>query len=626
MSALARLVAALVVLACATHAKAQCPEATAAWASRCDGAEASIVSCPEGHVIVSVRGGLRVDVAPSSERAFITVGSLGLSPIGRFESWQQVPAERRAGFDALVRCVRADSGPLRAGIERVPMTHEARPRPPRTEVPVVPWRLALALALLALLALRRGRAVVRGAIVVVLTSGATFVLRALVVPESYFHQNGQGPFWVSLALGEPSGYGPGYAELFQAAARAVSDDPERGLWIAQAVLASMVPVLVAMLVRATTERTWLAVACGLAVALSPTLARLAQSESYLATCGALIVIAAAVLATYGRADARARERVVASIAAGLMLAQAARVHPVCWLPCALVPLVVLVGRGEAKERLRATAMVALLALLTVFVVSGPALFEVLEGSLGAHWRGELSARESRWSMPPSWVILCVVVGLSSLAIAVSSKVWRRLVIATSVLALTVLVAWGANLLDPTVRGVHAAYASLHLAPAMAALAAMIDEAARRWRRPDERIAATAVLALALTIHALTAKDALELSTDAREALLVRAWRSRIPRDAAVLHLARAGQHVMSIPIYDERAVPITVGEPIPRVQSHYLRTSLCSTAAGRAACEALEREARLVPLETATLPAIPSVGNLPYDRDAVDLALHRVGP
>jgi hypothetical protein len=577
-------------------------------------------------VIVSVRGGLRVDVAPSNDRAFITVESLGLSPIGRFESWEAVPAERRAGFDALVRCVRADSGPLRAAIERAPVTHEARPRPPRTEVPAVPWRLALALGLVAFLALRRGRAAWRGAIVVVLTSGAVLVLRALVVPESYFHQNGQGPFWVSLALGEPSSYGPGYAELFQAAARAVSDDPERGLWIAQAMLASFVPVLVAMLVRATTDRTWLAAACGLAVALSPTLARLARSESYLAMCGALIVIGAAVLATFARADARPRERVVASIAAGLVLAQAARVHPVCWLPCALVPFVVLVGRGEAKERLRTTAWVALIVIGTTLAVSGPALLEVLEGTLGAHWRGELSGRESRFRGVPAWVILVAIVALMSFVIAFSLRAWRRLAIASGVLALTVLVAWGANLLDPTVRGVHAAYASLHLVPVMAALAAMLDEAMLRWQQLDERVAATAVLVVALTMHALTTKDALELSTDAREAALVRAWRSRIPRDAAVLYLARAGQHVMSIPIYDERAVSITAGEPIPRAQSHYLRTSLCSTAAGRPTCEALERDARLVPLETATLPAIPSVGNLPYDRDTVDIALHRVAP
>jgi hypothetical protein len=611
-------------------AQPACPEALGEWLARCEGAGAEAVSCPAGHVIVGVRGGLRVDVTGSPGRAFARAGPLGLAPVGRFESWQAVPADSRAGFEALVACARAEPAPLQAALERPtpPEPPRTRALAPRTEASL-PWRLALGVLLIALLAVERAgvRGALRGAGWLALAALVLLVARALLVPDTYFHQNGQGPFWVSLALGAPSSYGPGYAELFQAVARWTGDDPERGLLALQGVLAAFVPALAVWLARASARDARLAAVFGLVVALSPTLARLARSESYHATCGALIVLAAAVLATFAAPEAHARTRVLASVAAGLVLAQAARVHPVAWVPCALAPLVVLVGAGEAKARLRATLFAAGIIAAVVAITTGPALLEVLQGSLGEHWRGELGDRGRHSGGPPAWVTATGLVALTGLVAALGSAAYRRVGLALAVLAATLLVAWGADILDPTLRGVHAAYASLHLAPALAALAALTDEAHAGWPRLGVRGLAAGVLIAALGVHALTARDALVASTDAREAMLLRSWRTRLPADASVFHLARAGQHVASLPLYDARSAPVRADEqPLPRPQGYLLRTSLCSTAAGREACAALERDVRLEPIETATLPALPSVGNLPYDGATVEIGLYRVLP
>jgi hypothetical protein len=51
--------------------------------------------------------------------------------------------------------------------------------------------------------------------------------------------------------------------------------------------------------------------------------------------------------------ARRRPPTIAS--AGLLVAQAARVIPVGWVPAALLPLVVVVGPGSARARILAAA-------------------------------------------------------------------------------------------------------------------------------------------------------------------------------------------------------------------------------------------------------------------------------
>jgi hypothetical protein len=61
---------------------------------------------------------------------------------------------------------------------------------------------------------------------------------------------------------------------------------------------------------------------------------------------------------------------------------------------------------------------------------------------------------------------------------------------------------------------------------------------------------------------------------------------------------------------------------------YYARTSLCASVEGREACEAIERDPRLSPVEEgrASFPAAPSFDALPYDRDRVEVVWFRVSP
>jgi hypothetical protein len=57
----------------------------------------------------------------------------------------------------------------------------------------------------------------------------------------------------------------------------------------------------------------------------------------------------------------------------------------------------------------------------------------------------------------------------------------------------------------------------------------------------------------------------------------------------------------------------------------YVRTSVCTSDEGRAACDAVEHGPRgLIPVARTTLPAAPSYTGLPYDRPAVEVAISRV--
>ena len=58
---------------------------------------------------------------------------------------------------------------------------------------------------LAVLASRHGaRGLASRALPPLALGAAVLLVRWLLVPDAYFHQNGQGPLWIAHALGEPS--------------------------------------------------------------------------------------------------------------------------------------------------------------------------------------------------------------------------------------------------------------------------------------------------------------------------------------------------------------------------------------------------------------------------------------
>src|SRR5690606_20419509 len=165
---------------------------------------------------------------------------------GEFGAWVEAPEAYRAALDAVVRCVRARPDPIVDAIgdhPPAPRGTRAGPDEPRVHTTLpLPWRALLgALLALAILVRRFGaKGLAERAMPLVALRAVVPLARRLLAPEAYFHQNGQGPLWIAHALGEPSSYGPGYAQLYWLAARGASD-PDGAVFFAQSVLCALVP-------------------------------------------------------------------------------------------------------------------------------------------------------------------------------------------------------------------------------------------------------------------------------------------------------------------------------------------------------------------------------------------------
>jgi hypothetical protein len=278
------------------------------------------------------RGGrpLRVEVARHRPEAFEHVGPLGLSPVGEFAEWGEAPEELRAAFEGVLACVRHDPS-LAVPEGRLEPSGDA---PPPAPTPPVPWLLLGGLLLGALslgLGLRRSRPprdrVLRVGLSLAALSVATYFARALLSEPAFVHQNGQGPLWVSHALCVSSHYGPGYAEVF-GWVTALGGEPGSAIFLAQALFAALGPAFLWIAARSAGARASVAWAAATLLALEPTLARLAQSESYFGISATLLLLCAAILSAGAFRRRPLDPRFLLAVAAaGLLVAQTARIHP-----------------------------------------------------------------------------------------------------------------------------------------------------------------------------------------------------------------------------------------------------------------------------------------------------------
>lgn len=622
-----------------------CPAALARWAASCDAGDETetvrVAGCPAGHAIFAVGPGrLRIDVTHRPGEAFVAVGPLGASPIGEFSDWAEVPEADRNAFDGLVRCLRAHPEALVAAIAAAPIrpfsgAGTTDPLAAAGSLPT-PWRVLLG-ALVALVVLVRrfgGRTLAVHALPLVTLGTGTLVGRRFFAAEAYFHQNGQGPFWIAHALGEPSSYGPGYAQIFYWVASG-ADDPDGAVFLLQAVLAALVPGTAFVIARGVGAPRAIAWGAALAIALSPIHARLSQGESYFATCGALLAIAAAFLAICERPKPGSHDHLAGAAAAGLLVAQAALLHPVCWLAAALVPGVVIVGRGPTGARMRQAALATGVIAAVVLVSAGPDMWAVLTGPFGAHWLDPSHGAQGRGLPIP--IVLTSVAALAALVLAVRSPPIRRAGLATALLCVVIVVWWHGNLLGVAPPWVHHAYLWLYMGPGLAAVAALLRELGAlaaeskdtRWETLARWLGASLILGATLAWHGVFLHQTTPLPTDAREASLVRRWRTELPRGAVVAYLERAGDQIVGLPLYHRRTVRFFADQPPADLTSvgrevFLYRSGLCTTVRGRSYCDAIEATYELEPLETAVLPAVPSMGGLSYDRSRVEVGLYRV--
>lgn len=616
---------ALAVLLAAPRAVAQprgCAATLASWAARCASRHAvtvHTVACPRDDLTVlsvQVPDGppLRVELTRATRGGFRRVGPYALSPIGEFPDWSAAPPALRDGFDRVVACAAELDAPHLRDDSRASLDHLVASRGG------APWLLALA-ALVAWLAHRRDlRAVSRREVVAGLgVAAVTWALRDALHPAAYFHQNGQGPLWIDQLVGPTAlPYGPGFTELFRLPARISRAAPEVGVFAAQSALAATQPLAAWGIARALGAPPWVAGALACSVVTDPALGRLARSEGYFGVGASLALLAAWSLA---RAPGLA-----SCVAAGLLLAQAVRVHPALWVPAAMVPLVVALRPVDARARVVDTLRACAITGAVIAATSLTSLRAVLDGELAARW---ISAHAAG----PSHALPLLA---AALAAALSVALARRAPAATPAAALALTAVTFAATDNYTRSGspawIVAAYARTFAPLVIAGVASLGALVAARTGHARRVGLALAAAWLGLVVARRTAWTT--LPTDALELQHAWRWRARLPRGARVVYVSRVGPYVLSLPLHPAdreapRGVALDLDEPNgsiapPPAGAYYYRGSICETAVAAARCDALERSMRLAPVARYTLAPVPSMAHLPYRGRAVSVTLSRV--
>lgn len=614
-----------------------CDAAIQAWARRCAAREALAavnVTCPAGRLVLTTEPGLGVEIVADAARAFRAAGQLGLSPVGSFPDWNAEPLARRAAFEGVARCVTHEPPPIVLPDEPPPPVHRGPGRDESTERWWWPWRLAL--ALVALLALAIGRMLhapwlaARRAALAVTAVVLTHAVRSALVPTAELHQNGQGSLWIRYALRDHAGladYGAGYAELLSLPARLFAGDPERGVFAAQSWLGASAVLAVFWLARCAGARLALALGLACVFALDPFVARAAASESYFGTLLSLAAWAAALLAAAGqRGHLRSLRFVLLVLAAGLVVAQAARVHPCGWIPLATLPAVVAAGPGRWRSRVQAALAAGVGVGLVVMVFSGAELWRVLHGALIAAW-----APNAGPSLPPLdrvphayWAVLAVLLALPA------GGARRRALIVASVatVALAAMMRKVGGVVAPVARAELTLYAPTLFALAAAALARVTRRELGRARRYLP-LALAAAGALYCARQRATASL---LPTDVREVQALREWRARLPARSTVVHLRSVGSRLLALPVYGASTQGIDAAAVLPEQAwllhvdgpLYYYRSSLCASPEGAELCSQLEARLELQRVEERTLPALPSAPWIAYPEPQVQVWLARV--
>lgn len=632
-----------------------CATGVTDWARTCARRQSLAIetlNCPtQGIALIDLAGSqpLRVELRRADARVFRRVGSWGLSPVGDFADWSRVAPELRDHLDRLTVCVQGDTS-FAQGLDR-PRTagprlgtgaaHAVLSDP--TFFNSLPWLLFGAVLCLFF---ARGHERLREDFSALrrLHNTApwpyfalgigTFITRTVLFTAGYFHQNGQGPLWVSSAIAPQfMPYGPGFRSLFGWVRWVAPRHPDTAIFTAQNALCALGPPAGFFIARRLGARVPLALALALALALDPVLGRLARSESYYGSLSALLLVACAIVtALTAQHTWRNREFFPTLLAAGMVIAQAALVHPIAWVAAALTPLPLLLTQNPLKTRLGRTLTAALTIALTVALFSAPTLFAIFHSSLGAQWINPsapsfLLPQRLLSAAPPSLFFAALAFATTRSPLHTTlTALTAYLTIAT--LLITDLVGYGA-----TFPWVHQAYLRLYAFAFVALIASTLSPAPRN--RTRSILLGSAVFAL-FSIIAITHRHLwLQRPTDSLTASRALSWRDRLPYGASIAWVERVGHRVEILPFYRYYS-PLGL-EPIPLRQSqdltnlhragrqtYYFRSALCSTTDGRPLCTAIEHRYILTPIATATLPAVPSMVLLNYASSTVSVGLYRI--
>jgi hypothetical protein len=482
----------------------------------------------------------------------------------------------------------------------------------------------MALGLALLLAARARFSVPRGdlALGLALVAGA-LALRLGLGAWGPLHVNGQGPLWILGAAVEPSAlafYGKGYPELFGLVTRLGPADT--AIYSANALLSALTVGLAFAFARAAGLERARALLAATLLALDPFAIRIATTEAYFIPIVALTVGAslAAVIAANRAAEGARLAALTSGLIAALLCAVTVRIHPVSWPVVALVPAAALSCRLTVPlgRRLLWMVVIGLEVLLLIAVTDGRDLLW--------HAHAILAGETFQPSVGASFSTLA----LAALGGAALLRARPR------GLALSAL--------GPFVAGVllshnysqsvlwERSFDHLYLTLPVVACAALVPPA---WAaRRNFRLGAGLLLVAGF---AVTAPFVLRgRTTQHREYVWLRGWFARLPADCRELHVGAAGKLNWFAPTYlasrrDPNAfVSADLRQPFdPRRLAvtgcaYYVRSSLCSLAEGRAACDEVERNFTLEPVAEASFPAVPDHYNFLFEGPSVPVRIFRV--
>ncbi|MEI8254671.1 MAG: hypothetical protein WCJ30_03275 [Deltaproteobacteria bacterium] len=609
----------------------ECEAPFVGWLAACEarsGVALRVDHCADGVAVVRAQAegeSVRVQISRSARGAFAQVGHFGLQPVAQYPDWAQAPPGVRRGFEALRACTVAREPPL---LRTAASVGEAVTQPAQ-------WRTWLAIAVLAAwlgllcASARRGTRAAEGALAI---AGAALValVRHVAVTPAFFHQNGQGPGWIQLALCQPSTYGPGYAGLFHLAALAGGAHAERGVFALQEALAGLSAVAVYASARGLALSRRASLAMLFATGVIPLVARLARSESYYAAALWLLALAmAALLAPGPLARPRAPVTWASALVAGVLLALAVTVHPVAWVPAACIPALTLLRAGSRRSRAIVVLGSAMIVGATVAALALGDVRAVLHGTLGRQWGGSVPGHAKQASL----VLTLAMPWIVGLALP-----WRlaRWIVPGLLVLLAVRCDALINFL-PT-ESAHAPTEGWHMLFRVTALGAVVAYAVRaerllgRFTRHGATLVTAAVGFVGLTYAGLTLARWTALPTDALEAQALATELAALPESARVHYLGRSGLMLQELPCYTRCGMPGPVvvmhdtTEPPPQLApgEYWLRAAPCATTRGRPFCDAVERGLVLRTRARHRWPARPSLPYEPYDGPWVDTALSLV--
>jgi hypothetical protein len=607
-----------------------CERQVASWVAACAervDLDFSLQACPPGRVIVSVEldsGDVAVEMGTATSSSMWRALGVGVSLIGSFPDISREGA-RTVVLDALIVCIEADPSLPIPGIgqdERVPGSL------PRGVA--FPWLLfgGLVFAIAALVRRTRAGGLLervsrRDAVFLAGLTVVCWVGRWLTLPHTFFHQNGQGPHWVSLALEDVHGlssYGPGYAEVLGFVTRFAPESPDLAIFAAMSLFSALLPVAAWVISRRLGAGRWVAAIAAIGLAVDPILGRLAISESYFGIQITLYFGATVLLSLSSDEDPRHIDFWLSVVGAGLLVSQAVRIHPLAWAPALVVPGLVLLHDLTPRARVARAGLVLLTMSAVVGVSSGDILADVINGPLGRQWLTETAICLTA----PPWGWIAVLGPAAALAVySRQSNAVFAVGVACAALATCLL----SNLINEQDADWYSVAYVWQFAPVLVGAWACFCRTGRRRRL---RTAATAASVLLVAGIALSNGTSYAVPTDALEQHWALQWRETLPAEARVMYVGRAGGRVFMLPLYSHFGrigAPVSAGEmPVqPREPPlYYYRSSLCSVPHVAATCADLEASFDLELIDSRRLPSIASQPWHGLPDGAIDVSLYRV--